>query len=543
MKDTAMSRRYFLSSTVLVALASGISSSPVFGSGNHSVSSLWDIARRKKEVLKLSVWFLAQDVERLLSKPDSLNKAISWCKAQGATKVYFEAYGRGLYVNRNVLINAKQKFLRAGLEVQGGLQTVNGPDSFDSPHCFTRKSEQEELQKIFEYAASLFDEIIIDDWFFTNCTDQESNKARGNKSWAEYNSDVMAKMSQERVMAPAHKINPKVKVILKFPQWNEGFQSRGYDVVREPNIFDGIWAGTEAREFDENSSAGYEASYNAYFNMRWLATFGSLGGGWFDPGGERTKVNTYIEQARHTVLGEAKEMILCWYTDTFPMDKFDALRKELPGLIKLADIVRGKTVKGVHLLKPGNSEGFEDEYVNSFIGSLGLPFVPASTVNEQAASAFFSAHALKDPDFVKKLNGMAAKGTPVVVTDTLAKRLNTHPELVKKLTILPLNGSSRAVLKMTRQQVKPFRDQLLQPFGMKFDAPNKVELYLFGDHTIAFMNINNYPVDLTLELPKVTSVKKTLILPEENGTADISLSNKILSIRISARTLFVMDYQ
>src|SRR5215217_3409699 len=423
MKNSAMSRRYFLSATALAALATGVPSIPAIGRGNNSSLSFWDIAARKKGILKLSVWFLAQDVERLLSKPDNLNKAISWCKAQGATKVYFEAYGRGLYVNRDVLINAKQKFLKAGLEVQGGLQTVNGPDNFNSPHCFTSKTDQDELQKIFEYAASLFDEIIIDDWFFTNCTDQESIKARENKSWAEYNSDVMVKMSQERVMAPAHKINPKVKVILKFPQWNEGFQSRGYDVAREPKIFDGIWAGTEAREFDENSSAGYEASYNAYFNMRWIATFGSLGGGWFDPGGERTKVNTYIEQARHTVLGEAKEMILCWYTDTFPTDKFDALRKEMPGLIKLADIVRGKTVKGVHLLKPGNSDGFEDEYVSSFMGSLGNPFAPASTLNEQAPSAFFSIHALKEPGFVQKLEQLAAKGTPIVVTDGLAKRL------------------------------------------------------------------------------------------------------------------------
>jgi hypothetical protein len=352
-------------------------------------------AKLNKGVLKLSIWFLAQDVERLLATPVGLNKAISWCKQQGATKVYFEAYGRGLYVNREILLNAKRKFLNAGLEVQGGIQTVNEPDNFDKAHCFTGKAEQAELQRIFEYTASIFDEIIIDDWFFTNCQNEESIKARGNRSWAEYNNDVMVQMSRERVMGPAHKVNPKVKVIIKFPQWTEGFQSRGYDVMREPKIFDGIWAGTEAREYDYNTSAGYETSYNAYFNMRWLATFGSVGGGWFDPGGERTKVPTYLEQARHTVLGEAKEMILCWYTDTFPVDKFDALRKEMPGLIKLAKIVKGKPIKGVHLLKPGNSDAFEEEWICSFIGSLGLPLVPVSEVDEQAAAAFFPVQALR----------------------------------------------------------------------------------------------------------------------------------------------------
>jgi hypothetical protein len=540
MKNSAMSRRHFLGATAVLALANSVLYMPALGQGNNSV---WDIAKLNKGVLKLSIWFLAQDVERLLATPVGLNKAISWCKQQGATKVYFEAYGRGLYVNREILLNAKRKFLNAGLEVQGGGQTVNEPDNFAKAHCFTGKAEQDKLQRIFEYTASIFDEIIIDDWFFTNCQNEESIKARGNRSWAEYNNDVMVQMSRERVMGPAHKVNPKVKVIIKFPQWTEGFQSRGYDVMREPKIFDGIWAGTEAREYDYNTSAGYETSYNAYFNMRWLATFGSVGGGWFDPGGERTKVPTYLEQARHSVLGEAKEMILCWYTDTFPVDKFDALRKEMPGLIKLANIVKGKPIKGVHLLKPGNSDAFEEEWICSFMGSLGLPLVPVSEVDEQAAAAFFPVHALKDPGLVVKLQRMADRGTPVVITDGLAKRLAAHPELVKKLTILPVKGSPKTLLKLTREAIKPFRDKLLAPFGMKFDAPNKVELFLFGDNTVAICNINDEAVNVALELPKVTSVKKALILPEESGTAELSLRNKTVSIRISPRTLVVIGYK
>jgi hypothetical protein len=226
MKESEMTRRYFLGATAVLALANSLRSMPAFGQGNNSIT-LWDLAKLNKKVLKLSIWFLAQDVERLLSTPASLNKAISWCKEQGATKVYFEAYGRGLYVKRDVLVNAKKKFLSAGFEVQGGLQTVNGPDNFEKPHCFTSVADQEELQRIFEYAASIFDEIIIDDWFFTNCNDEESIKARGNRSWAEYNNDMMVKMSRERVMAPAHKVNPNVKVIIKFPQWSEGFNPAG----------------------------------------------------------------------------------------------------------------------------------------------------------------------------------------------------------------------------------------------------------------------------------------------------------------------------
>jgi hypothetical protein len=103
---------------------------------------------------------------------------------------------------------------------------------------------------------------------------------------------------------------------------------------------------------------------------------------------------------------------------------------------------------------------------------------------------------------------MADKGTPVVITDGLAKRLAAHPELVKKLTILPVNGSPKKLLKLTREEIKPLRDKLLAPFGMKFDAPNKVELFLFGDNTVAICNINDEAVDVTLELLKVYQRKK-----------------------------------
>lgn len=150
---------------------------------------------------------------------------------------------------------------------------------------------------------------------------------------------------------------------------------------------------------------------------------------------------------------------------------------------------------------------------------------------------------LKDPGFVAKLQRMLEKGTPVVVTEGLAKRLNAHPDLVKKLTVLPVNGSPKTLLKMTRDEIKPFRDKLLAPFGMKFDAPNKVELYLFGDNSFAVENINDEEVDVILELPKVTSVSKALILPEDGGTAELSLSGKRVKIRISPRTLAVIEYK
>lgn len=510
---------------------------------NHQ--SLWDKMKTEKNVLTLSAWFRAQDVDQYLSRTAGLDSAVNWCKKYGVTKVYLEAYGRGLYAKKKTLLNAKARFLKDGFEVSSGVTTEEGQDNFQRAHCFTKLASQEEIQRIFEYTASMFDEIVIDDWYFTTCTCNDCVAARGDQSWSQYYTDLMAKVSRERAMKPAHKVNPNVKVIIKYPQWNDEYHIRGYDVIRESKIFDGIWVGTEARNFDYEKSQGYEIGYNAYFNMRWLATLGNVGGGWFDTGGKRTKVTTYMEQARHTVLGEGKQMIIwCYGEHLAETPKMEALSKELPGLVKLAKIVQGKQIKGVHILKPGNSDPLDESWICSYIGNLAIPFVQASKFNEQAQSAVFTVQALKDSDFVSKFDRLVNTGVPIVISDGLAKRLKGLASSLDKanLTILPVNGSSKTLLKMTREQIKPFRDKLLSPFGLKFDAPNKVELYLFGDNTFVVENINEEMVDVTLELPKVSNLNKTLVLPDD-GSAELSQNGKTVKMHISANTLVVVEYK
>ena len=360
---------------------------------------LWATAKNGKALLTLSAWFTAQDVRSFLSGSDGLDKAVNWCKQNGVTKVYLEAFGRGLYAERKTLVDAKSRFMKEGIEVQGGVTTSKfGKDGvtngWKGAQCYTNKATQEELQRIFEYTALMFDQIVIDDWYFTTCQCDECVAARGSQTWPEYYGDLMVKMSRERVMQPAHAVNPNVKVIIKYPQWNDEFHMRGYEVVRQPEIFDGIWVGTEDRNFDYNSGPGYEIGYNAYFNMRWLASLGRVGGGWFDTGGATNDRKHLPRAGPPYMLGDGREMILwCYSGHLGAAPKMEALTKELPGLIKLAKIVRGKPIKGVHLLKPGNSEPLDEEWVCSFLGTLGIPFVPASEIDEQAASAVFPVQA------------------------------------------------------------------------------------------------------------------------------------------------------
>jgi len=512
-----------------------------------------------RQALKLSAWFTAQNINDLLSNTSGLDSAVVWCKDHGVTKVYLEAFGRGDYANRKTLLNAKTRFLSEGLAVASGVTTSGfGKNAvgngWNGAQCYTNIKTQQELQRIFEYAASLFDEIIIDDWFFTQCQCDECIRAKGEESWPRYYGDLMVKMSRERIMKPTHAVNPKVKVIIKFPQWYDNFHLRGYEVAREPQIFDGIWCGTESRNFDDDKGDGFEIGYNAFFNMRWLGSLGSVGGGWFDA--DKTAVSYFLEQARHTVLGGGKEIILWCYgrmqnkTNNYgpirgtPAADMTALSNDLPGLKKLALIVGDKPLKGVHLLKPANSEPFEEEWVCSFLGNLGIPFVPASNIDEQAVSAVFPVHALKDTGFVGALSRMLTKGTPVVITDGLAKRLADRPDILtnKNLTVLKVGGSPKKLLKMSGAAIKPYRDKLLAPLGIQFDAPDKVELYLFGDNYFVVQNINDEPVDVTLELSRSSSARMALTLPSAGGNATLSQNNGSVKMHISARTLVAVEY-
>ena len=181
----------------------------------------------------------------------------------------------------------------------------------------------------------------------------------------------------------------------------------------------------------------------------------------------------------------------------------------------------------------------------SFLGNLGLPFVPANQINEQAASAVFPVQALKDPGFTAILQRMLDKGTTVLITDGLAKRLAGQQAILgnKNLTVLDVQGSPKALLKLTREELKPIRDKLLAPLGMKFDAPNRVELYLFGNNYFVVENINDEAVDVTLDLPHVSNVRKALTLPEDGGNAELSESGNSVRIRLSPRTLVAVEYK
>jgi hypothetical protein len=514
------------------------------GSADMETVDLWELANEKRDVLRFSTLFTAQNVRDLLADQKGLEAAIDWCKRTAVTHVYVESFRDGYTAEREALKRAKKAFLDAGIDVSGCVTTTRvGKSStgWNIIDCYTNVPTQEHLQEIFEYTASLFDEIMIDDFLFTDCECEECQAAKGDKSWPEYRSDLMVHVSRERILKAAKAKNPNVRIIIKYPQWYDNFHNRGYEVVRETQEFDKIWVGTETRDPD-NQRWGRKAQYEAYFIMRWLGNIGGekTGGGWFDPYG--TSPPTYVEQARQTILADAKEALLFCYgsllRDTGPAN-VEKLRTEIPALFELAEVVRGKPIRGVLAPKPPNSEPHNEQYIFDFVGMLGLPLVPEAEIRD-AEAVFLSVHALKDRELVPKLERMMNSGKPLLITDGLRDRLEGQIVLDgDSVQILEVGGNPRSLLEMDRESLLRLREKMLKPFGIAFDAPNKVSLYLIGDDLIVIENFNDERVNVRFQMRGLKSAEKLVTLPAD-GEVKTELEGDKFNASMSPRSMIAV---
>ncbi len=487
--------------------------------GNVTGEEVWPLAQEKKDIHRFSTIFLAQDIRDSLSDPEGIEKALLWCKRSGVTKVYIEEFRDGYQAKREAILRVKDRFLAEGFAVAGCVTTTNmGKPSTgwkDVISCYTDPNTQEKVRGIFEYAASLFDEVMIDDFWFTDCTCRECDTARksrtvriGNRSfpvpgesWSDYRSELMVQLSREYVLGAARKVNPRVQLIIKYPQWYDQFHERGYEIVRETGDFDRIWVGTETRDYGDKEWGG-TVQYAAFFIMRWLGGVGAekCGGGWYDWLGTTEK--TYVEQARQTILGGARESLLFCYGglqgDTGPRN-IEVLRNHIPELLNVAAEVKARKPIGIAAYKPPNSEPGQEARVFDFVGMMGLPLVPCHEFPTEAKAVFLSVHALKDPGLVEKLSRLIESGRPVLITDGLAKRMAGKVGLDGPNVLqLKVNGAPASLLKLPGSETDSLRTRLLQPFQTEFQAPNRTALYLFDDGSWVVENFSDQPAQVKL---------------------------------------------
>ena len=379
---------------------------------------------------RVAVYARAYEVQQM--------KDPAWLAARWATittglkvdKIYLETHRDGVIPDQATLDTAKAFFKSKGVETAGGIATVVNERNRFETFVYSNPEHRKKLQDIVEYTARNFDEIIIDDFFFTSSKSDFDIAAKGDKSWTRYRLDIMADASRNVLVGPAKKINPRVKMVIKYPNWYEHFQYMGYNLEEEPRIFDGVYTGAETR--DPVNGNQHLQQYLGYDFFRYLENIkpGANGGGWVDPGGFRDK-ERYGEQLWVALFAKAPEMTLFDFRQLLsPMRGVNAQTTGPKSITEYAGTVfqqvdgflgkLGKPV-GVKSYKPYHSSG--EDFLHDFLGMIGIPIEMTPAFPEDAPTVLLTESAKFDPGIVGKMKKHLTAGKKVVITSGLLKAL------------------------------------------------------------------------------------------------------------------------
>jgi hypothetical protein len=403
---------------------------------------------------KVAVYCRAQEVTHM-GDP-------AWLEARWKTissqvhvdKVYLEVHRDGLIVPDATLQLAKAFFAAHHVAVAGGITyTVDEANRFET-FSYANPEHRAKVKSIAEHAARNFDEFILDDFFFTSTKSAQDIAARSNRSWTEYRLEVMVGAARDLVIGAARAVNPKVKVVIKYPNWYDHFSGLGFNLADGPSRFDGIYTGTETR--DAVTSAQHLQPYLSYNIIRYLENLapGRNGGGWVDTYGSRT-MDRYAEQLWLTLFAKAREITLFdfrgaltpfgpqlrgpWQNQGTSFS-FDEMLKPVPqpdgSIVTPTTFARAAGVSfeavdkvlgalgnpiGLKSYKPFHSTN--EAFLQNYLGTAGIPMniVPEFPAGEPII--LLTAQAAMDPTIVDRIEQQLVAGKKVVITSGLLKAL------------------------------------------------------------------------------------------------------------------------
>jgi hypothetical protein len=408
---------------------------------------------QKYQNFKVSIYCTARDVIQmsdtvnfLLPRWNEINRQLK------VDKVYLETH-RDLNIVEQKTINIAKEFFRArGIEIAGGITyTIKESENFKT-FCFNDPDNRKKVKEIAEYTAKNFNEFILDDFFFTSCKTDEAIKDKGIRSWTEYRLSLMADAAQNLVIGPAKKVNPNVKIIIKYPNWYEHFQGLGFNLEKEPVLFDGIYTGTETR--DAVLSEQHLQPYHGYNIFRYFENIapGRNYGGWVDPFGMNV-LDRYAEQIWITAFAKAPEITLFNFGSLnrpiYPSDrsswqgqnssfnydevqpfyfpgtaaKANTIAKAADHALETVDKIMSKTGKpiGIKSYKPFHSTG--EDYLPGYLGMIGLPMDERPEFPEGEKVILLTAKSKFDVNIVAKIKKQLIDGKYVIITSGLLREL------------------------------------------------------------------------------------------------------------------------
>ena len=328
-------------------------------------------------------------------------------------KVYLEPW-RGVLASHEQIEMCREVFESRGIQVAGGLTTVMRTPEGAKPKarlfdtlCYNDPAMRAKLREVSAYIGQHFDEFIIDDFFFTNCTCADCvrernafNKAHGitDGSWQRYRLDLMRRVSEEDIIGPARAANPHCLITIKYPNWAESYQETGYNPEAQRKMFDRIYTGTETRDpvtTDQHLPRYLSFSLMTYMENMWP---GHNGGGWFD-NFDTHITEHYLEQAYLTAFARPRELMLFCFQSMADHMYTPALGYQLDKLDEVLD--HAGRIDGIACYLPDHCQG--EDNVQDFLGMAGLPVICTPYFPKEADQILLTRSSACDPDVVAKL--------------------------------------------------------------------------------------------------------------------------------------------
>lgn len=369
-------------------------------------------------------------------------------------KVYIEGYRDNHFASDAEIEAVKRQFQAKGIEVAGGVTLAAG--GFNGQFMtfdYESSRDRDTCKRAMALMARHFDHVILDDFTFYTSKSDADIRAKGKRTWTDYRLATMRKVSKDLIIDPARAVNRNVKIVIKYPNWYEHFEGLGFDLAQQPEMFDGIYAGTETRDpvITDQLLQQYE-SYNIIRYYETLRKDGKNGGGWVDTYSIRY-VDRYAEQLWDTMLAKAPEITLFnWHpmAETPGIDggtrpwaeaatsfDWDTIARDwrkdhdsVPGwgraagaALGIADRVVGALgnpigIAGYH---PYQSSG--EDFLHNYLGNIGMPIELYPTFPKDAPTILLAADAAHDPDIVAEIETALKAGRTVIVTSGLVEAL------------------------------------------------------------------------------------------------------------------------
>jgi hypothetical protein len=352
-------------------------------------------------------------------------------------KVYIEAYRDRVFATDAELETVKREFQAKGILTSGGVTLAAGGSggqfgTFD----YENPADRAECERAVRLIARHFDEVILDDFFFYTSKSDADIAAKGPRSWTDYRLDKMHEVARDLVLGPAKQENPRVRVIIKYPNWYEHFHGLGYDLGQEAHMFDAIYTGTETR--DPVITDQLLQQYESYEIYRYLSNVrpGANLGVWADTYDTRS-IDRYAEQLWDGLFAKAPEQMLFnwapmaeakpatagtrpWARQAtnfrWPVAGGNGWASAANEALHVIDGVLGQLGNpvGIASYRPPYATG--EDFLHNYIGNLGVPIELNPDYPAQAHTILLTEGAATDPQIIAKIEVSLRGGANVIVT-------------------------------------------------------------------------------------------------------------------------------